>query len=86
MLLVKGSHETGLFRHLSNHIFGVRSFGNTKTMRVIFFSKRLKFQIDLKNGPKIEKKFFVSAIIASELLSLNCSYEEEDTFHPQPMC
>ena len=36
--------------------------------------------------PNIKKKFFVYAIIASELLSLNCSYEEQDTFHRHPMC
>ena len=35
---------------------------------------------------KIQKKFFVSEIIASELVSLNCLYEEQDTFHWQPMC
>ena len=35
--LVKGSSETGLFRHLSNHVFGVRNFVNTKAMTVIFF-------------------------------------------------
>ena len=35
---------------------------------------------------KIQKKFFVSEIIASELVSLNCPYEEQDTFHRQPMC
>ena len=36
MLLFKGSSETGIFRHLSNHVFRVRNFANTKSMRVIF--------------------------------------------------
>ena len=35
---------------------------------------------------KIEKKFFVSAIIPSESLPLNCSYEEQDTLDRQAMC
>ena len=35
---------------------------------------------------KIQKSFFVSEIIASELVSLNCLYEETDTFRRQPMC
>ena len=35
---------------------------------------------------KIEKKFFVSAIKESQLLSLSCSSEEQDTFYRQPMC
>ena len=35
---------------------------------------------------KLEEKFFVSDIIASALVSLNSPYEEQDTFHGQPMC
>ena len=35
---------------------------------------------------EIEKKFFFSEIMASELVSLNCLYQEQDTFHQQPMC
>ena len=35
---------------------------------------------------EIEKKIFVSEIVASELVSLNCPYEKPDTFHQQPMC
>ena len=35
---------------------------------------------------KISKSFFISEIIASELASLNILYEEQDTFHRQPMC
>ena len=35
---------------------------------------------------KIPKMFFVSEIIASELVSLNILYYELDSFHRQPMC
>ena len=42
MLLVEWSSETGPFRHLSNHVFRVRNFGNTKSMRVIFLFKIFK--------------------------------------------
>ena len=31
--------------------------------------------------PKIEKKCFVSEVIASEMISLKSPYEEQDTFH-----
>ena len=34
--------QTGLFRRLSDHVFRVHSFGNTKAMRAIFCSKMLK--------------------------------------------
>ena len=34
---------------------------------------------------KIEKKLFVSEVIASELLSLNCLYQEQDTSHQNPI-
>ena len=71
MLLVEGSSGTAFFRHLSNHVFRVRSFGNTKAMKVISFSKRSKFQMDSKNAAKSSEKFFVSERIASELVSLN---------------
>ena len=42
MLLLEGSSETGLFRHLSNHVFRVRNFGNTKAVRVVFCPKMFK--------------------------------------------
>ena len=34
---------------------------------------------------KTQKKLFVSQIIASEVVTLNCLYEEKDIFHRQPM-
>ena len=34
---------------------------------------------------KIQKKFFVAEIIASKLVSLNCPYEEQNSFHWKPM-
>ena len=71
---IEGSSETGLFRHLSDYIFGVRNFENAKSMRVIFFSKPRIFNLDFKNAAKTEKKFNLSEIIASELVSLNCLY------------
>ena len=35
---------------------------------------------------KIQKNFFLSEIIASELVSLNHPCEEQDPFHRQQMC
>ena len=58
MLLVEGSSETGLFRHLTNQVFGVRNFRNTKAMRNIFFSKRLKSNLNFKKEAKNWKKVF----------------------------
>ena len=57
-LLVKWSSEMGLFRHLSDHVFGVSNFRNTKSMTVIFFSKYLKFIVDFKNAAKKWAKVF----------------------------
>ena len=42
MLLVQGCFETRLFRHLSNHVFGVRNFGYAKSMRIMFFFQNLQ--------------------------------------------
>ena len=58
ILLLERLCETGLFRHLSNNIFGVRNFLNTKAMRVIIFSKWSKFQLDFKNTAKNWEKIF----------------------------
>ena len=85
ILLVKASSEERLFRHLSNHVFGVLNFGTAKAVRVIFFLKCLKFNVDFKNAAKCHKNVTFSEIIASELESLNCRYQEQDAFHRQPM-
>ena len=42
MLLVEGASETGHFRHLFNHIFGVHNFTYAKATSVIFFFKMFK--------------------------------------------
>ena len=39
-----------------------------------------------KMGRKIEKKSFVSEIIVSELVAINCLYKEGNTCHPHSMC
>ena len=58
MLLVEGSSETGLFRRLSDYVFGIRNFESTKSMRVNLYSKILKFNVDFKNSAKNWEKLF----------------------------
>ena len=58
LMLVEGSSEMWLFRHLSDYALGVRNFGNTKSMRAIFVSKYLKFNVDFKNASKSWEKAF----------------------------
>ena len=58
VFLVERCSETGCFRHLSNNVFGVGKFHNTKAMRVIFFSKCLKFNLDFKNLASNSEKVF----------------------------
>ena len=58
MLLVETSSETGPFRYLSNHVFGVGKFGNIKAMSIIFCSKCLKFNIEFKNESETSEKVF----------------------------
>ena len=58
MLFSEGSSEAGLFRHLSNLVFGVRKFRNTKAMRVIYFAKTFKVSGRLqKSSRKLRKTF-----------------------------
>ena len=64
MLLFEGSTKMGLFRHLSDYAFRVtdseviKDFGNTKSMRIIFFPKYSKFNIDFKNAARNWEKVF----------------------------
>ena len=47
------------FLHLSNHVFGVCNFGNTKAMRVVFFFRALKTSYRFqKCTKKLRKSFF----------------------------
>ena len=53
-------------------------------MTVIFFWKFPTFNMRSENAEKtIEKKIFVSYVIASELIALICPYQEENTCHRQ---
>ena len=65
---------------------GVRNFGNTSAMRVIFFGKCSKLKVDFKNEKKIQKKFFVFEIITREFVALKCPYQVENTSHRHPEC
>ena len=66
MLVVKGSSEMGLFRHLSNNVF------LSPAMRVIFSLKMFKIESKfLKIKKKIKIMFFVSQIIASGNFEIN---------------
>ena len=51
MLLVEWLSETGHSRHLSNN-----NFGNAKALRVIFFTKDSKFNVDFKKAVKNSEK------------------------------
>ena len=59
MLLVEGSSERGLFRHLSNHVFGVRHFRNAKSMRIIFWWEIFKISCRLQQCTKKFTKSFL---------------------------
>ena len=68
-------YERWLFTQLSDYVFRVRSFEITISLKVIIFVKILKISSRFpKCTKKIDKKFFVFEIIASELVSLNCLY------------
>ena len=56
ILLVKGSSEAWLFRHLSDYVFRVQKFGNTKSMTVIFCFKIFKIQSRFQNWSQKLKK------------------------------
>ena len=86
MFLVEGSSETGLFRHLSNHIFRSPSVQKHIIYQGhLLFWKCCKFNQDFHNAIKIGKMYF-SFLFASEHLAINCLYQEDNTCHRQSMC
>ena len=52
ILLVEASSEMGLFRHLSDYVFGVRYLENDYVSGSSFISKCLKFNLEFKNAAK----------------------------------
>ena len=62
MFLVEGCSEMGVFRHLSDDVFRVRHFENKKLWGSSFFSKCLKFNVDLKNAAANPEKNFLFLI------------------------
>ena len=58
MLLPEGSSQAALFINSSDYVFGVRHFGNTKSLSVIFSPKYLKFNIDFKSLAENWEKVF----------------------------
>ena len=71
MLLVEGSSETRLFRHLSDYVFGVRNFDKRKFMRVIFFFKMFNISVRFQ---KCNKKLRKSIVKLSLLRTGNFSW------------
>ena len=86
MLLVKGSSETELFMHLSNHVFGVLNFGNTKAMRVIFCFKTFKVSARLQKSSKKFRKTFCFWDNCIWIGIAKLSLLRKNTFDPYPMC
>ena len=66
--------------------FGVHKFKNALAMRLIFFfenvANSIKISIMQKN---LEKYIFLSEIIASEHLAINCLYQGDNTCDRQSM-
>ena len=70
-LLVEGSSETRLLRHLSSDVFWSLKFKNTSGRRVIFFKKMFKIEFNLGNAKKKLQIIFVSEIIGSEYVAIS---------------
>ena len=79
ILVVEGSSETGVFRHLFNHVFRARSSRETSAMRAMVFWKCSNLIYILKLQKKDDKTIFVSETIASELASLDFLYKVDNT-------
>ena len=76
--LAKGPLKRGFLGIYLSTFFGVCNFKNTSAMRVIFFFKCSKLNLDFENAKKkkkkIEKKSFVYEIIESEDVAIKYLY------------
>ena len=71
MVIVETSSERDFLDSYLTTFFRVEKFKNTIARRVIFFLKMFKIEPKFKNKKK-KKKVFVSEIIASENVAINC--------------
>ena len=68
MLLVEGPLKLDFLDIYLTTLLGVRNFGNTSAVRIIFFFENIQNLIYIsKMQEEIEKMFFVSGIIGSGL-------------------
>ena len=80
MLLVAGSSEMSLFRHLSNHVFRSLLVQKYISCDGRPFFENIQSYIEVGKMQKIIRKiFFVSEIIPSEDVGKICVYYEENT-------
>ena len=54
-------------------------------MRLAFFSKCRKFDVEFRNAAKIWENVLVSLITEYQLDVVNCLYYEEETLPQQPL-
>ena len=67
-------------------LFGVRKFKNTSAMRLIYFLKMFKIEPRFRKCKEISgNNFFVSEIIATEDVAVNCLYKWVNTCYRQLM-
>ena len=73
MLLLEGSCEVGLFRHLSHHLFRSPYYPKSVGYEGHLFLENVQNLIQISVIERnIKKNSFVSEIIVSELVALNC--------------
>ena len=87
MLAVEQCSETGLFTHLSDHVFSIPKFWKyISSESHLFFSKCSKIDIDFRNGVEKSEKCFCFQVIAFELVAVDSHYYEENNCHQHAMC
>ena len=87
VLLLEGSFDPGLFRHLPSHLFRSPEFGKYIGYEGhLLFGNAQNLMWISKRQRKIKKKSFVSENKVSELVAINCLYYGENTGHRRSMC
>ena len=87
MCVVEDTSKMGFHRHSFNHLFPRRKFEKYIGYEDHLFVENVQNLMQISKMQRIiQKKYFVSEIILSELVALNCLYKEDITSHRWSMC
>ena len=86
MFVVEDTSKMGFYMHSFNDVFRTRKFCKYIGYEDHLFVQNVQNFMQISKMQRIiQQKTFISEIIVSELVALNCLYKEENISHRQSM-